>query len=57
MREIAAKLPSVRRVVVVPHLSAQPEVSAIPIARRYADWLRPYAPGARDDDTRAVSSQ
>ena len=44
VREIAAKLPSVRRVVVVPHLSAQPEVFAI--ARRYGDWIEPYAPGA-----------
>jgi acetoacetyl-CoA synthetase len=60
VREIAAKLPSVRRVVMVPHLalhsfqsalhsfqsSAALDVSSIPIARRYGDWIAPYAPGA-----------
>ncbi len=67
VREIAAQLPSVRRVVVVPHLAlhsfqsalhsfqsalhsfqstALTEVSGIANARRYADWIAPYAPGA-----------
>ena len=60
VREIAAKLPSVRRVVVVPHLAVHsfqsaphafqsthaPDVAGIGIARRYADWIAPYAPGA-----------
>ena len=60
VQEIAAQLPSVRRVVVVPHLalhsfqsalhsfqsSAAPEVSGIANALRYADWIAPYAPGA-----------
>jgi acetoacetyl-CoA synthetase len=59
VQEIAAQLPSVRRVVVVPHLalhsfqsalhsfqSAVPEVSGITNALRYADWIAPYAPGA-----------
>ena len=60
VQEIAAQLPSVRRVVVVPHLalhsfqsalhslqsSARPEVSGIANALRYADWIAPYAPGA-----------
>ena len=46
VRDIAAKLPSVRRVVVVPHLSAQPDVSGIANALRYADWIAPYAPEA-----------
>ena len=46
VREIAAQLPSVRRVVVVPHLGARPEVGAIGNAVRYADWLAPYTPGA-----------
>jgi len=46
VRDIAAQLPSVRRVVVVPHLTARPEVSAIANARRYTDWVAPYAPGA-----------
>ena len=44
VQEIAAKLPSVRRVVVVPHLTARPEVSAIAGALRYGDWIAPYAP-------------
>src|SRR5487761_2209093 len=46
VRDIAAQLPSVRRVVVGPHLSVQPDVSGIANARRYADWIAPYAPGA-----------
>ena len=60
VREIAAQLPSVRRVVVVPHLalhpfqsalhslqsSARPEVPGIANALRYADWVAPYAPAA-----------
>jgi acetoacetyl-CoA synthetase len=46
VQEIAAQLPSVRRVVVVPHLTARPEVSGIANALRYADWIAPYAPGA-----------
>ena len=46
VQEIAAKLPSVRRVVVVPNLAAQPEVSGISHALRYADWIAPYAPRA-----------
>jgi len=46
VQEIAAQLPEVRRVVVVPHLAACPEVSGIAGAQRYADWVAPYAPGA-----------
>jgi acetoacetyl-CoA synthetase len=45
VREMAARLPGVRRVVVVPHFSARPEVSGIANALRYADWVAPYAPG------------
>jgi len=30
----------------VPHLKAQPDVSAIAGALRYADWIAPYASGA-----------
>jgi len=48
VQEIAARLPSLRRVVVIPHLAARPEVSGIANARRYADWIAPYAPGAID---------
>ncbi|HUX24522.1 MAG TPA: AMP-binding protein, partial [Burkholderiales bacterium] len=35
VREISAKLPSVRRVVAVPHLTERPDISGIGIARRY----------------------
>jgi acetoacetyl-CoA synthetase len=45
VREIAAQLTGLRRVVVVPHISGQPAVSGIANALRYADWIAPYAPG------------
>ncbi|HEX6692811.1 MAG TPA: acetoacetate--CoA ligase [Burkholderiales bacterium] len=45
VREIAEKLPSVRKVVVVPHLDAQVDVSDIPKAVRLDEWLRRYTPG------------
>jgi acetoacetyl-CoA synthetase len=38
------KLPSVRKVVVVPHLEAQPDVSEVPKAVVLAEWLRRYTP-------------
>ncbi len=39
LREIAARLPSLKRVVVVPYLSDQPDVSAIPGAQRLEDFI------------------
>jgi acetoacetyl-CoA synthetase len=42
---IAEKLPSVRKVVVVPHLDPQVEVADVPKAVRYDEWLRRYTPG------------
>jgi acetoacetyl-CoA synthetase len=42
--EIAEKLPALRRVVVVPHLRAKPDVSAIPKAVLLEDWLRRHSP-------------
>src|SRR5256885_7730368 len=39
VREIAARLPSLRRVVVVPYVSDRPDVSAIPGAQRLQDFL------------------
>jgi len=45
VKEIAARLPSVRQVVVMPHMTGQPDVSSIGNAMRYADWIAPYAPG------------
>jgi acetoacetyl-CoA synthetase len=45
VREIAEKLPSVRKVVVVPHLNADVDVSDVPKAVRLDEWLRRYTPG------------
>ena len=42
--EIAEKLPSVRRVVVVPNLRARPDVSDIPKAALLEEWLRKFSP-------------
>jgi acetoacetyl-CoA synthetase len=42
--EIAEKLPGLRRVVVVPHLRAKPDVSGIPKAVLLEDWLRRHSP-------------
>jgi acetoacetyl-CoA synthetase len=42
--EIAEKLPALRRVVVVPHLRAKPDVSGIPKAVLLEDWLRRHPP-------------
>jgi len=44
VRAIAEKLPSVRKVVVVPHLDARVDVSDIPKAVRLDEWLRRFAP-------------
>jgi acetoacetyl-CoA synthetase len=44
-REIAEKLPSVRKVVVAPHLDAQVDVSDVPKAVRLDEWLRRHQPG------------
>ncbi|MGE5638507.1 MAG: acetoacetate--CoA ligase [Clostridia bacterium] len=43
--EIADKLPSVRKLVVVPYLDGQVDVSDIPKAVRLDEWLRRYTPG------------
>ncbi|HWD23800.1 MAG TPA: AMP-binding protein, partial [Burkholderiales bacterium] len=45
VREIAAQLPSVRRVVVVPHLDPRADVSEVPKAFALEEWLRRYTPG------------
>ena len=45
VKDIVAQLPSVTQVVVVPNLRAAPDVSSIPKARRYEDWVAPYTPG------------
>src|SRR5437763_1222204 len=39
VREIAARLPSLKRVVVVPYVSVGPDVSAIPGAQRLEDFV------------------
>jgi acetoacetyl-CoA synthetase len=45
VRELVEKLPSVRRVVVVPHLDPEVDVSDVPKALRLDEWLRRYTPG------------
>src|SRR5882672_1338549 len=44
VREIAEKLPTVRKVVVVPHLDPRVDVSDIPKAVTLDEWLRRYTP-------------
>jgi acetoacetyl-CoA synthetase len=46
--EIVERLPSVRKVVVVPHLDPQVDVSDVPKAVRLDEWLRRYTPGNID---------
>ena len=43
--EIAEGLPTLRKVVVVPHLHARPDVSDIPKAVLLEEWLRKHTPG------------
>ncbi|HWA39669.1 MAG TPA: acetoacetate--CoA ligase [Burkholderiales bacterium] len=43
--QMVEKLPSVRKVVVVPHLDPQVDVGEVPKAIRYDEWLRRYTPG------------
>jgi acetoacetyl-CoA synthetase len=45
VREIAEKLPTLRRIVVVPNLEERPDVSDIPKAVTLDEWLRRYSPG------------
>jgi acetoacetyl-CoA synthetase len=45
VRELVEKLPSVRKVVVVPNLDERPDVSDIPKAVLLEDWLRRHTPG------------
>src|SRR5688572_22655546 len=46
--ELAQKLPTVRKVVVVPHLEPRPDVSEVPKAVVLEEWLRRHTP--RDID-------
>jgi len=48
VQEIAEGLPSVRQVVVVPHLNPRVDVSDIPKAVRLDEWLRRHQPGTID---------
>ncbi|HVL35886.1 MAG TPA: acetoacetate--CoA ligase [Burkholderiales bacterium] len=43
--ELVERLPSLRKVVVVPHLDPAVDVSEIPKAARLDDWLRRHTPG------------
>jgi acetoacetyl-CoA synthetase len=42
--EIAERLPSLRKVVVIPHLHARPDIAAIPKAVLLEEWLRRHTP-------------
>jgi acetoacetyl-CoA synthetase len=44
--QLVEKLPTLRKVVVVPHLDARADVSDIPKAVLLEEWLRRYTPGA-----------
>ncbi len=48
MSEIAERLPSVRKVVVVPHLDPAVDVGDVPKAVRLDEWLRRHTPGEVD---------
>jgi len=48
VREIVERLPTVRKVVVVPHLDPQVDVSDVPKAVRLDEWLRRYMPAGID---------
>jgi acetoacetyl-CoA synthetase len=43
--EIVKSLPSVKQVVVVPYASEKPDVSAVPRAARYGDFVAPFKAG------------
>ncbi|MBI2315945.1 MAG: acetoacetate--CoA ligase [Betaproteobacteria bacterium] len=45
LREIATKLPSVKEVVVVPYVSERPDVSSVPGAVAYHDFVAGFRPG------------
>ena len=45
VREIAERLPSLRKVVVVPYLEPRPEVADLPKAVLLGEWLRRHTPG------------
>jgi len=45
VREVAAKLPSVRRVIVVPYLAEVPDIASVPNSVTFADFVTDFAPG------------
>ena len=45
LQAIAARLPSVERIVVVPYLDPNPALAGLPRAVTLTEWLAPYAPG------------
>lgn len=46
LAEIAARLPSLAAIVVVPYVNAKPDLSRIPKARPIGEFVAPYAPRA-----------
>ena len=45
VREFAAELPSLRKIVVVPYLNPSPDISGIDRAMTYADFIAPFSAG------------
>ena len=45
VRAIAERLPTLRKIVVVPYLDPEVDVSDVPKAVRLDEWLRRYQPG------------
>jgi acetoacetyl-CoA synthetase len=45
VRSIAERLPSLRKVVVVPYLDARPDIADVPKAVLLEEWLRRHTPG------------
>ncbi len=45
VREFTAALPSLRKIVVVPYLTASPDISGLDRAMTYADFIAPFSAG------------
>ncbi|MGH7537081.1 MAG: AMP-binding protein, partial [Gemmatimonadales bacterium] len=47
--EVVARVPAIERVVVIPYLDLQPDLSSIPLAARWDEWLGASAGATRFD--------
>jgi acetoacetyl-CoA synthetase len=45
VKSLAERLPTLRKIVVVPHLEPNPDISDVPKAVTLEEWLRRYTPG------------